>query len=355
MRILHVVDKLDAGGAERTLLTLANVFHQKSHKVDVLTFRRGGTFEKQLAPEINLINLDRKWKFNPLKFRKLSAIATDYDIIHIHMRHVLKYLYIANILFPFKSKIFFQDQFGDIDFNKKADFLLRLALKSTLYIAVRKLLANWAIDNIHLKPAHVFLLHNTVEKKQTIATKTNSINRLKLVLVSNFRRTKNIEFAINLIASMRKNGEVELTIFGQIVDEGYYNEIVKRIQIQKLDNFIKIVTDQYDIQDFLPSFDLAIHPSKSEAYPLVLVEYIAQGLPFLVVNAGELADILHQEISEFLLNDYDLNIWEKKIKAIVSLEDDRIKSKIDQVYKKYYSLDTYYLECMRIYKEGLNF
>ena len=36
MKILHVIDSLDVGGAERVAITLANVFAEKGHETGML-------------------------------------------------------------------------------------------------------------------------------------------------------------------------------------------------------------------------------------------------------------------------------------------------------------------------------
>ena len=58
MRILHVIDTLDFGGAEKVVVSLANGAAQ-SHHVAVCALTRLGALAAELDPRIEAFSLDR--------------------------------------------------------------------------------------------------------------------------------------------------------------------------------------------------------------------------------------------------------------------------------------------------------
>src|SRR5207249_7453700 len=126
--------------------------------------------------------------------------------------------------------------------------------------------------------------------------KSNTVNHL--LLVSNFRPTKNIEFALGLFKQLKKDNEsnYHFTVIGQIADEPYFKKIKDEIAKNELEQDITILTDCTNIQPLLNRFHLAIHTAKSESGPLVLIEYMAQGLPFIAYNTGEVVEEIKNKL-----------------------------------------------------------
>jgi len=52
--------------------------------------------------------------------------------------------------------------------------------------------------------------------------------RIKLLLTANFRRAKNIEFAVDIINEWKNTKAVHLTIIGQEADKDYCNSIKEK-------------------------------------------------------------------------------------------------------------------------------
>lgn len=52
-KILFVIDSLSSGGAEKSLVTLLNLFNYEKYQVDLLTFKKGGLYEDLIPKEVN--------------------------------------------------------------------------------------------------------------------------------------------------------------------------------------------------------------------------------------------------------------------------------------------------------------
>ena len=54
-RLLFIIDSLNCGGAEKSLISLLPLLDYSRLDVDLLIFNRGGVFEKYLPPQIHII------------------------------------------------------------------------------------------------------------------------------------------------------------------------------------------------------------------------------------------------------------------------------------------------------------
>ena len=115
----------------------------------------------------------------------------------------------------------------------------------------------------------------------------------QLLLVSNIQPRKNIEFAIEIIYELCKDGEYTLDIIGKIADREYYDKLNNLIKLYSLEEIINFNESCINIQQILNKYDIALHTSKSEAGPLVLIEYLAQSLPFITFSTRTIISIRH--------------------------------------------------------------
>ncbi|MDN5205383.1 glycosyltransferase [Fulvivirgaceae bacterium BMA10] len=352
MRILQVIDELNAGGAERVMVDLSNILNKYGHHVTAMTLTRPGNLQEQLGSGVVKVNLKRGWKFNLLSMLRFSRIARKHDIVHVHMRHNLKYAWLARLIFPFKSKLIFHDHFGRINIDTSFDTMLKRAMHASVYMGVSKQLCDWAVKNVMINNNKVFHLANIVRKQQGNENQRLEQDGLKLVVVSNIRKEKHLSFALEVLMALSREMEVTLDIYGQIVDHNYLLELNKIIAETGISNKINFIHHCTDIQRKLPLYDLALHTAKSETGPLVLIEYLGQSLPFVTYRTGEVVSQIDQDLPDFILDAFDVDQWVDRIKKLSQRAD---KDLINTVFEKYFSEENYYNQCLKIYQKSLTF
>ena len=351
--IVQVTDQLNIGGAEQMIVMLANLLQAHGHPTTVLTTVTPGPLAVKLHSSVQHINLGRRWKWNPLTMYRLIKVLRQHDVVHVHSSYNLRYVYLASRLFFLRKPIFYHEHYGDIHINTTVAWHQQWIYPNVIFIAVSRQLAGWAIQKIKLSPKRVFLLQNTIVKQ--IAQHANTLlPPYQLLLVSNIRRTKNIEFAIELMKALNDSRQgFHLTIIGQVNDEVYYGELLKLIDHYLLGGYIHFDHHCSNIQPLLSSYHLALHTSRSETGPLVLLEYIAQGLPFLMYNTGEVVQQIQQHVPDFIMQNFDITAWLQAIRSILRLPREQTANCLIELYEQYFSPEAYYQQCMAIYKEGL--
>lgn len=355
MRILQVIDKLNIGGAERVCVDLTNILNSNNIDVDVLCLLDKADLDEELHPEIRVIYLRRSNKYSILKLISVFRIFREYDIVHLHSRHVLRYvglllLILPKFLIPFK--IVFQDHYGRIDVDKSISSLLKLQLsKVDLYLGVSSSLLQWYSKIFPQKNNH-FLFSNIISVNTDFSRKIRDwgkdMDPIEIVMVGNFRKQKNYEFAIELFSTLPDS--FNLTIYGNNVDLSYFKKIDSMINEYGLSNRISILSGIKSVQNELNSYNLALHCAESETGPLVAIEYLSNPLPFLMFDSGQVADQIRNDIPNLLINNYDLDDWKNRIFFLIN-HYTSTQSKMKTFFDDNYSEQEYFNRYMQYCSE----
>ena len=351
-KIVQLIDTLEAGGAERVLVTLSNILFLKGHAVTVITTLQKGSLAEQLNKGIEIKELNRRSKWNLSDMHRLIQWCKPFDIIHVHSTHNLRYVFAAAKIFHLNKPIFFHHHYGSIETDKRVEWNQKFIFPSTILIAVSRKIYDWAIHDLKMESQKVFLLPNIVEK-QILLQRKKRTSLTQLVLIANFRVQKNIEFAIELMNVLKTKMNVHLTIIGQRADEKYCTTIKEKINALQLNDLISIKHDIINVASVLHQFDLAIHTATSESGPLVLMEYMAAGLPFLTYQTGEVVHQINNDLPECIIDNFEIENWINKINHLLQLNADELSQRLQDTYTKYYSEDAYYHSCINIYEKGL--
>ena len=139
---------------------------------------------------------------------------------------------------------------------------------------------------------------------------------------------------------------ISLTFFGRIQDDNYYKKILSEIKKLGLEKKINFITNENNIQNRLHEFDFGIHTAISESGPLVLIEFLAQNLPFISYKTGYVSDILVDEIPDFFVDDFDKEKWIEIIN-----KNNTTNQNLEALFEKYFSPEKYVNKCLKIYQK----
>lgn len=353
--VVQVIDRLHTGGAERVLVQLANLLHAHGHKVAVVTTVSTGPLAALLHPGITLTCLHRRWKWNPITMHRLISLVRPFDVVHVHSAHNLRYLLLSAKLFGLRKPVFFHEHFGDININRSASWIKKWLYSQTWLIAVSNQIASWARQEVSMPDKQVFVLPNIIIKETYQHADTRRADELNLVIVSNIRPTKNIAFAVQVCKALSEaiNRKLHLDIIGQPADATYYDEMKQLIHACQLDQHITFITDCHNVQPLLHRYHLALHTAVSESGPLVLIEYLAQQLPFITYATGEVAAQVQHDLPGMVVDHFNIPQWVGRIQAILQADQEQLRQHMAALFQQHYSPESYYQRCIEIYKKGL--
>jgi glycosyltransferase involved in cell wall biosynthesis len=209
------------------------------------------------------------------------------------------------------------------------------------------------LKNLPVNANKVFVLHNIVVKQQGLPERKREGGVLRLVTVSNIRRTKNIQFAIELVKVLNSLRPCSLAIIGKKAELDYYDELMALVNLHGLADKVQMTHGTDQVQPLLHNYDLAVHTAKSESGPLVLIEYLAQNLPFITYNTGETVLQVKDDLPELIADSFETDEWIGKIEALLKQDEWVARKKLAGVFDKYFSEQAYYDACVEIYEKGL--
>jgi glycosyltransferase involved in cell wall biosynthesis len=241
------------------------------------------------------------------------------------------------------------------DIDKTVKWNQRLIYPQVEFIGVSKELCNWALNTCKIPLKSTHFVPNIIQYQPFYGVPILDSKKLSFLATCNIRRTKNIEFLIDLFYKINKNNQHKLTIIGQPYDGIYYEELKLKISLHNLNDSIEFVHDCKDIQPILKNYDLAFHSALSESGPLVLIEYLSQGLPFLTYRTGDIPEMLHSDFSNFILDDFDIIKWESACEIVLSMNRTEVSKRMRNYYELNFSEESYYLKCKKIYDQALSY
>jgi glycosyltransferase involved in cell wall biosynthesis len=265
-------------------------------------------------------------------------------------------VFIATKLYIFHNwKIIFHDHYGLIEIDNRSPWWFSFVGKRiSHYIGVSTKLTKWAVDHVGIPKKFCSTLPNIRVLPNDAPIKTeekSSSNIIKLVHVANIHRIKNIEFSINLLKYLQKEYLAELTIYGQIADKVYSEELHKQIRELGLGKTVRFVMDETNIPSVLTSYDIGICSSKFESGPLIVIEYMHSGLPFVSINRGEVIKRVNDYYPEFIIDNYEISEWIYAIKNILKKDTNKLSISLNTTYQNLFKPDQYVNRLLEVYSK----
>ena len=295
---MHLIDTLDAGGAERVAVNIVNHLPRERFSPHLCTTRRDGILDGAVVSDVGRLRLTRKWRFDSEAIRRLRAYARDHKIQVLHVHGTSLFAGVLGALFSRGLVVVWHDHFGNYLVQERPAWLYRLACRRVGgVIAVNEALAEWARKRLGVGTDRVWNLPNFVSQPYPAKPVTGlpGSTGSRIVCVANFRQQKD---HINLVRAMalvtRQIPEAHLLLVGETVDPNYFAEVQKEIKRLELTAHVSLLGQRLDVSDVLRSCDVGVLGSASEGLPLALIEYGMAGLATVVTNVGQCADVVDQ-------------------------------------------------------------
>lgn len=299
MRILHVIDSLEVGGAERMLIEIANGAASDGHQVFACVTRSATTLAGELDPKIKLTVLNRRRRIDLKAMRRFvyEARQQKVDVFHAHGRSTLSFLAAMRTLRMTRVPIVFHDHYG-IETDQSVAPWLRLWGRYHIeqYVGVCAQLGDWAA-HAGIELERINIIDNAIDFRRfdfEAARQKASLRRqfaipdeLPLgVVVGNIRPEKGVDVLLNALSLSRYRGTFKIVVIGGDRDAAYAAECRNQCSLLGLDETVLFAGQSPDAATLVADADFALLPSRSEGFPVVLIEYMAMRLPFVATKVG---------------------------------------------------------------------
>jgi glycosyltransferase involved in cell wall biosynthesis len=308
MKILHVINDLNAGGAERLLVDTLPIYNQYENvKADLLLLSdKKNVFESQIKKAgINIFvckNKNIKTIFNIFNIRRF-ILHGQYDIVHVHLFPSNYWVSLARKLIFNKNLILIASEHNtynrrrnykifhilDKIIYKEFDYIIsvsnktELNLQNWLNITQKEKTSFKVVENaVNIKKFHDALPYNKEE-----LVKHQSDNLKLICMVGSFGAQKDQDTLIKSMVSLNEN--VHLLLVGQGDRLKDMKKLVSKLQMTNRVHFLGVRTD---VERILKTSDIIALSSHWEGFGLVAVEGMAAGKPVLASNVDGLREVV---------------------------------------------------------------
>jgi glycosyltransferase involved in cell wall biosynthesis len=339
MKILQLIDSLEAGGAERMAVNYANALAYETECSGLVTTRLEGELKNELDPKVKYIFLNRKSTIDYKAVLKLRSFVKKhkFQIIHAHSSSFFISC-LLKLIMP-SIKIIWHDHYGNSEFLEQRKETKVLKLFSYMFlgiISVNLILKQWADNCLNCK--RVIYLPNFVLNQQTIEqekkTFLNGQQGKRIVCLANLRLQKNHHFLLEIAKRLKSiHPDWTFHLIGKNFKDEYAQSIIDKIREYELSNTVYLYGSCNDINHILSQAEIGILTSSSEGLPVSILEYGFNKLAVIATNVGEIPNVVLNNDLGFLVASNDTKSFLDSLNTLIL--DDSLRQKLKNNFFKY--------------------
>lgn len=327
IRILHVLGRLDRGGAETMVM---NLYRQVDRDQIQFDFILHTTDECSYSEEVLALGgriyavpaytLAAAGQYRSA-WKKFFGEHPEYQILHSHIRST------ASLYLPIAKK------YGMTTIvhshNTSSGKGIKAVVKSVLQYPLRfqadylfacsKAAGEWLFGKRACESGRFVLLPNAIdisrfvfqEKTRKKARESMGVSGECLVIghVGRLEEQKNHAFLLKIFREIHKRVPDSILL---LVGEGNLKtEIEKQVTAEKLQDAVRLLGNREDVNELLQGMDVLVFPSLYEGLPVTLVEAQAAGLPVVMSDTVTREIILTDLIQQCSLQE-TAHLWAEK-------------------------------------------
>lgn len=296
MRILHLINSLSTGGAERIVVDLALECRILGHEVKIVILSPSLGIPARHAVDAGLeVQALGGHRFDPRIVTRLGAATRGWDIVHAHLFPAQYWSAMSRrpIVYTEHSTSNRRMHQRPWTLPEKVSYE-RFAHLIAISDGVRSELQRH-LNQLRVKKP-ITVIHNGIRSEffDSPISSRRSGPDVRLVSVGSLRRVKNVPLAIQAVAQVP---ESTLDIVG---DGPLRRELTGMIQGLGVADRVRLLGSRNDIPSLLPQYDALLCTSHYEGFSLAAAEALAAGLPVIGPNVPGLTDVVQDNLSGVL-------------------------------------------------------
>lgn len=356
MKILHIIQGLAIGGAEKLLVDTLPKYGEK-YETHLLILKKpdeNNIYYNMLKNKVIIHISPHK---NPKSFKNLFYIRKlikkeKYNIVHSHLL-LDRYFAILSTVMMFNKPILITTVHNLIN-PKKEKFLSRFIYnRYNKIIAISEGTRKSVLKNTSKKQKDVITIYNGIDFSNFNKVNINSDIRKELgirdediilLMVGRFSDQKDQNTIIKALRILPN--KYKLVLVGDGEQRENSKKLVKELKLNDRVNFLGL---RSDVPDITKAADIVIVSSNWEGFGLVAVEGMASEKPVIGTNVPGLDEVIQLKEMLFTVGDY-----EDLANIIISLEDEELYNVIsNKMFKlsKEFSIENMIEKHLDLYKE----
>jgi glycosyltransferase involved in cell wall biosynthesis len=306
MKIVHVVDSMEIGGAEILVSQMCRLQREQGHAPSVLAVAALGPLGEKLQAEGFTVqpNVGRHLSDSVRNFYRLFKELQP-DVVHLHNQTPTIYASMAARMAGVPSIISTRHNLAAPPYNLVAELKYALAARFCDWIVG---ICDAAADNlkkIHSAPVRKItrIYNGTVPLTREGKTQRQTEDVFTVVYVGRLARIKNHAMLLNALhAALSSAPGLRLWMVGDGSERGALETLAAELGISEQVTFWG---QQLDVAPYFSGADAFVMSSKSEGLPVSLLQAFSVGLPVVVTDVGGMAEVVRLTQAGFVVSATD--------------------------------------------------
>lgn len=325
MKILHIIDSLNMGGAENLVVQLAIQQSQLCHEVEVvgLTTPRTNALEAKLdSAHIEYHAISTGTPYNPLLISKLFKFIKWADAVHVHLFPAMYWAILAKNLKNTQKTFVYTEHSTN---NKRRDKFLWRKMDSLIYKCYNSIVACSSKTKETFEQRFPTIPISVINNGINIENFTKALpyskqellgipeDAISITMVASFRYPKRQDILIRAMKFLPK--DFHLVFVG---DGPKIKDVQNLVHNEGLKEQVHFLGVRSDVNRILKTSDIIVMASEYEGLSLSSVEGMASGKPFIASDVNGLREVVKGAGELF-----DINAPEQLAHIIKRLQEDK--------------------------------
>ncbi|WP_163526899.1 glycosyltransferase family 4 protein [Halobacillus ihumii] len=295
MKVLHLNAGNETGGGMNHILSLLNELNHEEVILGVL--EDGEMVQRASESGIPTVNFKQSFPFDlSVLFQIKRYIQQEnIDIIHTHgpRANVLLRMLKSKISIPWVLTLHSDPNDDFIGHGVKGELFMHLhkrAIRSADHCLAISERFRKRLLQMNIPDHKISTIYNGIDfsvrpevnlQREDLGFKKDDF---LVAMVARFEAVKQHELALNSFASfLEQNNEAHLLLLG---DGTLEDQLKRQCKTLKIEDHVHFLGFRSDVKAVLPMVDLTLLTSKSESFPLVLLESARAGVPAITTDVG---------------------------------------------------------------------
>ncbi|MDD5862198.1 MAG: glycosyltransferase family 4 protein [Prevotella sp.] len=360
MKILHIINNLQFGGAEKMLVDICEIM-KEDHQVEILSLFGSPTALSQKAEEmgipVHFMFTTRKAKYNPIIIIKLIKYLKTFEIIHVHLFPAQYWVALCKMFFVRNATLITDEHNTE---NTRTRYRLTTFIDHFIYkeysgvICISKAVENMMRSRFK-DLQQLYTIENGIQIRKyqhavSIPREQLGIQQedVMLLQVARFGKQKNQACMIRALTHLPQNYHAFFAGNGEMMPA--CKQLAEKLHVENRTHFLG---SRADIPELWASADLGVLSSHWEGFGLSAVEGMASSTPVLVSNVNGLAQVVNDPELCFE-EDNDRELANKMIKITTNPEFYQQKALEVQERAKKFDIRNTVAQYIKLYQKILS-
>ncbi len=306
MRILHVINALAVGGAERLLVDVLPLLRQRGEQVELLLLNGKDTpFSDELRHSgitLHMMN-QRGGEYNPFIIWKLRKYVRRYDLIHVHLFPAQYWVAAACVLWRSTACLVTTEH---NTYNRRCKYRLTSWLDRKIYACYDAIIciSQATFNFMKTRTAHadrLCIIENGInvsafgEQQPSETRLSRQLENCFLVMqVARFQPQKDQDCVIRALTNLPQQVHAVFVGGGERLED--CRKLAARLGVSDRTHFLGV---RDDVPKLWSIADVGVMSSHWEGFGLAAAEGMATGKPVLVSRVAGLSDVVNEPKLQF--------------------------------------------------------